>query len=116
MLKPSKSITAVSYLSQPPSGGCVLKPDLVVHLNYLLAPAAFGRLCVETALQPYLQRKGGQPPSGGCVLKRAKTSHRAYYWDQPPSGGCVLKPISLVVFGITAYQPPSGGCVLKQRK
>jgi len=33
---------------QPPSGGCVLKPD---NLNFILCclfAAAFGRLCVET--------------------------------------------------------------------
>ena len=34
------------------------------------APAAFGRLCVETvAAKALLIRQWSQPPSGGCVLK-----------------------------------------------
>ena len=38
--------------TQPPSGGCVLKPIVVGILAYLGYPAAFGRLCVETAAPP----------------------------------------------------------------
>ena len=34
---------------QPPSGGCVLKHDLVSHLQSADQPAAFRRLCVETS-------------------------------------------------------------------
>ena len=36
--------------SQPPSGGCVLKPDSQTAEIALENPAAFGRLCVETAM------------------------------------------------------------------
>ena len=35
---------------QPPSGGCVLKPNLVKKVHQLNLAAAFGRLCVETKL------------------------------------------------------------------
>ena len=34
--------------SQPPSGGCVLKPDYLINRQPCYGPAAFGRLCVET--------------------------------------------------------------------
>ena len=33
---------------QPPSGGCVLKPDVFRPVDFLDTAAAFGRLCVET--------------------------------------------------------------------
>ena len=35
---------------QPPSGGCVLKLDTVNDCVFAQTPAAFRRLCVETAL------------------------------------------------------------------
>ena len=58
------------YLSQPPSGGCVLKPNNIVLLITISSPAAFRRLCVETAeVWPLLMAACSQPPSGGCVLK-----------------------------------------------
>ncbi len=56
-------------LSQPPSGGCVLK------LRY------FGKYPASLA----------QPPSGGCVLKLIKQRAEIRAQMQPPSGGCVLK-------------------------
>ncbi|WP_410000218.1 hypothetical protein [Neisseria sicca] len=34
-------------------------------------PAAFGRLCVETARESLPLTTLSQPPSGGCVLKPA---------------------------------------------
>ena len=34
--------------SQPPSGGCVLKPKFEKQSEVRSGPAAFGRLCVET--------------------------------------------------------------------
>ena len=33
---------------QPPSGGCVLKRPFIIAIAWISAPAAFGRLCVET--------------------------------------------------------------------
>ena len=38
------------FIDQPPSGGCVLKPDKSLGLEGAALPAAFGRLCVETIL------------------------------------------------------------------
>ena len=35
-------------ISQPPSGGCVLKLQVAKHTQRRESPAAFGRLCVET--------------------------------------------------------------------
>ena len=43
-----------SELSQPPSGGCVLKLKPVLRLTEYQEPAAFGRLCVETPSAPAL--------------------------------------------------------------
>ena len=55
---------------QPPSGGCVLKQVITNFRCMWWVAAAFGRLCVETAISrfdwPFTPR---QPPSGGCVLK-----------------------------------------------
>ena len=48
MLKQQLAAQRGYVFDQPPSGGCVLKPEAVVK--------AFQALC--------------QPPSGGCVLKR----------------------------------------------
>ena len=54
-------------------------------------PAAFGRLCVETFQAAFRGCLNVQPPSGGCVLKRG-LAPLIYLWIcQPPSGGCVLK-------------------------
>ena len=38
--------------SQPPSGGCVLKPFASCGISSVCRPAAFGRLCVETSPLP----------------------------------------------------------------
>ena len=35
-------------MSQPPSGGCVLKHSFYIMRVINAQPAAFGRLCVET--------------------------------------------------------------------
>ena len=39
---------AMIWLTQPPSGGCVLKPFFKISVVSPVGPAAFGRLCVET--------------------------------------------------------------------
>ena len=36
-------------MAQPPSGGCVLKHKTPLGVRMRYFPAAFGRLCVETA-------------------------------------------------------------------
>ena len=55
---------------QPPLGGCVLKLYGQAYIGGQNGPAAFRRLCVETAnAKAYLKRIEPQPPLGGCVLK-----------------------------------------------
>ena len=76
-------------------------------------PAAFGRLCVETLAVGGFLPPARQPPSGGCVLKHltVRWSHKTQF--QPPSGGCVLKQNCSLCGSKIISQPPSGGCVLK---
>ena len=45
--------------SQPPSGGCVLKQRQMQALADINQAAAFGRLCVETAVKHCLPRYFG---------------------------------------------------------
>ena len=49
----------LSFTYQPPSGGCVLKPDGHVARPWRVSPAAFRRLCVETALWAKLDALDG---------------------------------------------------------
>ena len=56
-------------MTQPPSGGCVLKLYSPYSFNTFPIPAAFGRLCVETVTRTRGIAPTAQPPSGGCVLK-----------------------------------------------
>ena len=49
VLKPSLNLKQYHYDHQPPSGGCVLKLLNIFAIQSFLNPAAFGRLCVETA-------------------------------------------------------------------
>ena len=122
--------------TQPPSGGCVLKPNGEFDPVKALQPAAFGRLCVETLMKLLKERTRlpaafgrlcvetpyagfrrpslPQPPSGGCVLKPRIRYHPCTGGRQPPSGGCVLKPFQPCQAAHFVCQPPSGGCVLKQ--
>ena len=55
--------------SQPPSGGCELKPRLI----------------------GMVEQSEGQPPSGGCELKLFLPYPTDAHIFQPPSGGCELK-------------------------
>ena len=113
MLKPSPTAPTTRQDFQPPSGGCVLKqrmPDKCIIRHH---PAAFRRLCVETAFPTRLSMLGRQPPSGGCVLKRYASDTLGGQIDQPPSGGCVLKLNRDFAVVADVGQPPSGGCVLK---
>ena len=84
----------MSILNQPPSGGCVLKPQFNIKN----------------------QVRTFQPPSGGCVLKLKLFYPHDKRHLQPPSGGCVLKQYVQVWTAHVRIQPPSGGCVLKQNK
>jgi len=77
---------------QPPSCGCVLKPESSCYIRRLSKAAAFVRLCVETAVfRLSTSTLIRQPPSCGCVLKLRKGELNAGQQRQPPSCGCVLK-------------------------
>ena len=84
VLKPSGFRSGIPSGSQPPSGGCVLKQQAAAFVTVAALPAAFRRLCVETA-RPGIAtaRIRPQPPSGGCVLKH-QSSHDAR-WRISPS-------------------------------
>ena len=47
-MKPPVTEKKMQEKSQPPSGGCVLKPDGAMEFEIKGVPAAFRRLCVET--------------------------------------------------------------------
>ena len=57
MLKPDRTVEQHVPFFQPPSGGCVLKPQ---------SDAAMNRNCF-------------QPPSGGCVLKPIQNSNQLLF-------------------------------------
>ena len=48
MLKQHLVVAVAVGLDQPPSGGCVLKPQVGYQVRLGGQSAAFGRLCVET--------------------------------------------------------------------
>ena len=113
MLKQAKNYSSANKALQPPSGGCVLKPTDSPKVAELMDPAAFGRLCVETAVPLLSRLYPVQPPSGGCVLKQLHHPFNQFVKCQPPSGGCVLKQSPFKTPLNRHVQPPSGGCVLK---
>ena len=100
--------------AQPPSGGCVLKQPLQNADGRSGKPAAFRRLCVETAASgreacrasPAAFRRlcvetdMAEVGASGCdpaAFRRlcVETKRMVFCWPpkwtQPPSGGCVLK-------------------------
>ena len=79
--------------TQPPSGGCVLKLAVAAMAAIMAAPAAFGRLCVETGISD-LQDDFQHPAAFGrlCVETTLLQCRMLTARNQPPSGGCVLKP------------------------
>ena len=95
MLKLENNTFKQINFSQPPSGGCVLKQADSLYTKLHIEPAAFRRLCVETAsIFPDVVHPSAQPPSGGCVLKHFVQRADHIKTHQPPSGGCVLKRLS----------------------
>ena len=49
VLKHRRGVSVHIVARQPPSGGCVLKLSPMHYRAFCDHPAAFGRLCVETA-------------------------------------------------------------------
>ena len=77
-------------------------------------PAAFGRLCVETASKPPNHVSHNQPPSGGCVLKRFFCIKNNQYNNPAAFGRLCVETLSTIKRNAgDCTQPPSGGCVLK---
>ena len=92
MLKLACCLLMNGLLNQPPSGGCVLKLENIGAAAEWLRPAAFGRLCVETAVFK-AELSGRTPAAFGrlCVETASVTILTPNLRAQPPSGGCVLK-------------------------
>ncbi len=108
------AIKCSPLMLQPPSGGCVLKQQMVLKNKARKHAAAFGRLCVETANRPSIVRSLIAAAFGRLCVETLRASHRIFvriaaafgrlcvetkrcrkrknhYRQQPPSGGCVLK-------------------------
>ena len=92
----------------------MLKLPALPAVVWVASPAAFRRLCVETAPCYFGKTNVSQPPLGGCVLKPRGKTAVAIRSTQPPLGGCVLKQAAMPEVALYGNQPPLGGCVLKQ--
>ena len=94
----------------------MLKRDYGEYPSSRERPAAFGRLCVETAWLSMKTVLLVQPPSGGCVLKLFTNNGSKACLVQPPSGGCVLKQIFNLLQAV-ALRPAAFGrlCVETER-
>ena len=60
------------------------------------APAAFGRLCVETPLNFFAIVNNFPAAFGRLCVETASRRIPAHCVYQPPSGGCVLKPFWVI--------------------
>ena len=79
-----------------------------------ICPAAFGRLRVETVITPFATVQIAPAAFGRLRVETTMGMPFGAVMIQPPSGGCVLKLGYATVFLRELIQPPSGGCVLKQ--
>ena len=79
MLKLGRFGAGIAARYQPPSGGCVLKPQIIEFSTSGGEPAAFRRLCVETRGRRGKSKTENQPPSGGCVLKQVRPKRSNFY-------------------------------------
>ena len=61
MLKLKNGENGVVVKFQPPSGGCVLKHPQKFLKKLVMLPAAFRRLCVETAVTEDVTQPAGYP-------------------------------------------------------
>ena len=113
MLKLFLALTVLHSLTQPPSGGCVLK-HFPSALIIQLVTAAFGRLCVETLADAYTKTVAAQPPSGGCVLKQIPKPPTKPKFRPAAFGRLCVETKPVTKQKQNDVQPPSGGCVLKQ--
>ena len=72
----------------------MLKLQMAWGFGQLMAPAAFGRLCVETTFRKQTETVKLAPAAFGrlCVETVLFAGAGCTGVGQPPSGGCVLKP------------------------
>ena len=91
MLKPNYSIILPKHYTQPPSGGCVLKLRPNSSSGTRDAPAAFGRLCVETNSSTFTTSPPPPAAFGRLCVETKPDKLFGGLDSQPPSGGCVLK-------------------------
>ena len=125
-------------MSQPPLGGCVLKPLWARCRCWQKIQPPLGGCVLKPLPPPLPLPTQPQPPLGGCVLKPHGVIFNVPYMrpaafrrlcvetpfgngqaptdgSQPPLGGCVLKPIVNRQRPGEIRQPPLGGCVLKPK-
>ena len=84
---------------QPPSGGCVLKLEVVAQCPLSQYAATFGWLCVETLLHLNLTKGLIAATFGWLCVETAIHCSKSFLVTQPPSGGCVLKLVGGVIIG-----------------
>ena len=80
-------------MAQPPSGGCVLKQDILTTFLPISSAATFGWLCVETILLLNINWAEVAATFGWLCVETRIRGCRCAIKTQPPSGGCVLKLI-----------------------
>ena len=99
VLKQPMNDNSPQVVSQPPLGGCVLKLCLIALRSLPNVPAAFRRLCVETAAVIFAGGSAGPAAFRRlCVETGFKGRKKSCRSSQPPLGGCVLKLSSLQGF------------------
>ena len=78
-------------------------------------PAAFGRLCVETALASRPHPAPRPAAFGRLCVETVKLEHKELFLKPAAFGRlCVETKLHNIVRCKGNCQPPSGGCVLKQ--
>ena len=92
MLKLAENQHHQQNRNQPPSGGCVLKLTVFGCLHFVMNPAAFGRLCVETQSKGIIMVDAQPAAFGRLCVETIQGKGGIGKSAQPPSGGCVLKP------------------------
>ena len=92
----------------------MLKPIGGIYNAVFIFPAAFGRLCVETANLSLL-RRSADPAAFGRLCVETNINHGLYKTPIPAAFGrlCVETCCLFPIFEKRS-QPPSGGCVLKR--
>ena len=98
---------------QPPSGGCVLKPEQSDNAITSEDPAAFGRLCVETVL-PLARGFVLAPAAFGRLCVETYLAQSDPEYKAPAAfGRLCVETNCIIIDDPHKAQPPSGGCVLK---